>query len=309
MIPALVNDAAGTAQQAREALERIGEFEVRDTPPKELEQVLRAELASHPRRILVAGGDGTVGTAASLVQGTETELAILPGGTLNHFARDHGIPTEPDEAATCGAHGTTLKADVAFANDHLFLNTSSVGAYVTYVRLRERLEKYLGYRIASFVAGIRLLFRLRPIAVELDVDGKRHSYQTPLVFIGVGERELKAPELGSRVKGGEHCLHVLVVRERSAARLLVVALEAATRGLASVARTPELDSFKVSACTVGLAGRTSRVALDGELVKMTMPVKYELRRGALTIVVPAAGEPAMVTEGAEAATTATSPAA
>jgi len=302
VIPALVNDAAGTAAQARAALEASGEFDVRDVPPKEMEGVLRKELAAHPRRILVAGGDGTIGTAAALLQGTETELAIFPGGTLNHFARDHGIPTDPSEAAACGCGGRTLKADVAFANDHLFLNTSSVGAYVTYVRLRERIEKYFGYRVASVIAGIRLLFRIRPIRITLEIEGQRHEYDTPLVFIGVGERELKAPSFGSRVPNGEHCLHVLVVRERRATRLLVVALDAMRRGLDSVARTPELDAYKVSACSIALRGRKQHVALDGELVQVTSPVKYELHRGALTVVVPQTKgeEPAIAVEGAEA---------
>src|SRR6185312_460516 len=85
VIPALVNDAAGTAAQAREALEQAGEFTVRDVAPDEMERVLREELKAHPKRILVAGGDGTIGTAAALLQGTNTELAIFPGGTLNHF--------------------------------------------------------------------------------------------------------------------------------------------------------------------------------------------------------------------------------
>ena len=302
MIPALVNDAAGTAAQAREALEHAGEFTVRDVPPDEMEGVLREELKAHPKRILVAGGDGTIGTAAALLQGTNTELAIFPGGTLNHFARDHGIPTDPAEAALCASCGIALKADVAFANEHLFLNTSAVGAYVTYVRLRERIEKYFGYRIASVVAAIRLFFRLRPIRVTLEVEGRKHEYDTPLVFIGVGERELKAPSFGSRIKGGEHCLHVIVVRERRAARLLIVAIDAARRGLDSVARTPELDAYKVTRCAITLRGRTQHVALDGELVRVKSPVTYELHEGALTVVVPEAkgAEPAIAISGAQA---------
>lgn len=286
MIPALVNAAAGTAPRAREALEQAGGFAVRDLPPDEMEQALREELAKHPGRVLVAGGDGSIAMAAALIQGTDTELAIFPGGTLNHFARDHGIPIDPAEAATCASHGIAVAADVAFANDHLFLNTSSVGAYVTYVRLRERIERYLGYRIASIVAAIRLFFRLHPIRVTLEVDGQQHDYDTPLVFIGVGERELKAPLFGSRIHGGEHCLHVIVVRERRAARLFIVALDAARRGLASVARTPELDAYKVTQCAVARHGRMQHIALDGEVVCVASPVRYELRRGALNVIVP-----------------------
>src|SRR5438477_4273099 len=49
--------------------------------------------------VIVGGGDGTIGAAAAAMIGTKTRLGILPLGTLNHFARDLGIPTDLDEAA------------------------------------------------------------------------------------------------------------------------------------------------------------------------------------------------------------------
>ncbi len=58
------------------------------------------------RRVLVSGGDGTVASAAAVACETEMELAALPGGTLNHFAKDHGIPTELAEALELAATGS-----------------------------------------------------------------------------------------------------------------------------------------------------------------------------------------------------------
>lgn len=287
-IPAFVNELAGTATEARAALEAVGAFVVRDVAPAALAEMIRAELASEPppERIAVAGGDGTIGTAATVLVGCPTALAILPGGTLNHFARDHGIPLEEDAAARLAATGRHGTADVAYAGDRLFLNTSSVGAYVTFVRVRERMERYVGYRVASFLAAVRLFFHLRPVHVEVEVDGERRHYRTPLLFVGVGERELKSPVLGNRIHGGARCLHVIVVRERSAARLVALALEAVHRGIDAVAHSPQLDSFMVDACQVRVRGRQHRVAVDGEIVRMHTPLDYRLRRDALTIVVP-----------------------
>ena len=285
MIPAFVNDAAGTASTAKQALEAAGGFDIHATPPDGLEAAIREAMKAKPPRILVAGGDGSVGTAARLVCGTATQLAVLPGGTLNHFARDHDIPTDLEEAAAIAVNGVEAEADVAYVKDRLFLNTSSVGAYVVYVRLRDRMEKYLGYRIASFVAAIRLYFSLRPVSLELDVEGERKQYSTPVVFIGVGERETKSPVLGNRVKGGRHCLHVIVLRERRAARLLAVALEAARRGLTEVAATPELDSFMVDSCVIS-THHSHHVAVDGEIVHLGTRLEYRIEKGALRIVVP-----------------------
>lgn len=288
MIPAFVNDAAGTAPAAKRALEEVGGFEIRSVRPDKLESSIRETMASTPARILIAGGDGSVGTAARVVCGTDTELAVLPGGTLNHFARDHGIPTDLYEAATAAANGKSARADVAYVGDRLFLNTSSVGAYVAYVRVRDRAKKYVGYHIASLVAAVRLFVSMHPVALELDVDGEKRNYSTPVVFIGIGERETQSPILGNRVPGGRQCLHVIVVRERRAARLLVVALDAAMRGLNTLSHTPELDSFMVDSCVIKLSGRRHHVAVDGEIVHGKMTLDYRLSKGALKIVVPRA---------------------
>jgi diacylglycerol kinase family enzyme len=287
VIPAFVNDAAGTAPAAKRALEGAGGFEIHAIPPNELESSIRSAMASKPARIAVAGGDGTVGTAARVLCGTETALAVLPGGTLNHFARDHGIPIDLQQAATIATTGEIGHSDVAYANDYLFLNTSSVGAYVAYVRLRNRVQRYVGYRIASLLAALRMFISMRSVVLELDVKGERRIYSTPIIFIGVGERETRSPTLGNRVAGGRQCLHVIVVRERRAARLLVVALDAATRGLDTVAHTPELDSFMVDSCTIRMGGRQHHIAVDGELVMLAMPLEYRLSKDALRIVVPA----------------------
>ena len=286
MIPAFVNDSAGTATAAKRALERVGGFEIRASPPEQLESNIRDVMRSSPPRILIAGGDGSVGTAARVVCGTETELAVLPGGTLNHFARDHSIPTDPEQAAEVAVTGVRGQADVAYVGDRLFLNTSSVGAYVSYVRLRDRIEKRFGYRIASLIAAVRLFMSMHPVELELDVAGERRRYSTPVVFIGVGERDTVAPTLGSRVPGGRQCLHVIVVRERRAARLLVVALDAATRGLARIARTPQLDSFMVDSCTIRMRGRRHHVSVDGEILRGHATLDYRLAKDALRIVVP-----------------------
>jgi diacylglycerol kinase family enzyme len=286
-IPAIVNAKAGTADAAVTALREAGAaFRVEEVDPAGLERAVHAEVESGAERVLVAGGDGTIATAASVLVGTPVALAVLPGGTLNHFARCHAIPTEAPEALRVAAEGAVTTADVAYVNGRLFLNTSSVGAYELFVRTRERFERHVGYRLASIAAAIRVLFELRGYRVTLEVDGKQHVYRTPIVFIGVGERELKVPSLGDRVADGRRGLHVLVVRGRTAGRLFVLALAAASRGVAAVSRTPLLDSFVVDSVTIDMPRPEGNVAVDGELERMRAPLEYTLRRDALRVVTP-----------------------
>jgi len=78
MIPAFINPRAGNAGAAREALEAVGDFDIVDVPPAALAEQVTSAIRGGARRILVAGGDGSIGSAAGAIAGTGIELAILP---------------------------------------------------------------------------------------------------------------------------------------------------------------------------------------------------------------------------------------
>jgi diacylglycerol kinase family enzyme len=288
-VKAFLNSACGNAEAARDALAKAG-FELEAVQPHELETRLKQAIDQGTKRILVAGGDGTIATAAALVAKKNIELAILPGGTLNHFAKDHGIPTDLGEAAIAAASGSVVKADIGYVNDGVFLNTSSLGAYVTFVRERERLEKRLGYSIASVVAFAKMMAEIRTFSVTLEVEGKKKTYRASLVFIGVGERELKLPILGNRVKNGKRGLHVMIVQGRRPARLFALALAGITKGRQQAERLPEFDDFLVESCRIDLTRPTATIGLDGELKRFRTPLDYRIERDALRLVVAAPGE-------------------
>jgi diacylglycerol kinase family enzyme len=282
---AFLNARCGNVDAAREALEMAG-LELEEIQPANLRQQLKTAIEQGARRVVVAGGDGTIATAAALVAKSDVELAILPGGTLNHFAKDHGIPTDLGKAAILAGNGArVVGADIGYVNDKVFLNTSSIGAYVTFVRDREGLEKTFGYKIASALAFTRMLSGLRTFGVTLEAEGTRKTYRASMVFIGVGERELKMPTLGSRVKNGKRGLHVMIVRGRKPARLFAVALSAIAKGTKETADLPEFDDFIVDSCTIDLSRSSTTIGLDGELKTLETPLEFRIERDALRLVV------------------------
>ena len=285
-IPAFANPHSGRGTAAAETIAGDARFALQDVGAEGFETAIRAAMDDGARRILVAGGDGTVASAAAAVCDTGVELAVLAAGTLNHFARDHGIPLDPAEALELAATGTARGVDLGFVNDRPFLNTSSVGAYVGFVRTRERLERWMGYRLATFLGGVRVMARLRGFNVQVAVEGTARSYRTALVFIGVGERETRIPTFGGRVEGGRAGLHVIAVRGKAVARLVALGLEAAARGLEFVRRKPEVDAFLVDECTIVMPKPLSWLAVDGEILRLPAPFRYRLARGALRLVAP-----------------------
>jgi len=286
-IPAHVNPAGGSAKAALEALERHPQFDVRLTPPERLSVALRQAVSAGVPRVLVAGGDGTIASAASVLARTSTALAVLPGGTLNHFARDRQIPTDPEEALQVAEHGRVARVDVGYVNDQLFLNTSSVGSYVHFVETRERLERQFGYRAASIVAGIRILSHLRPLRVTLELEDEKRVYQAPMVFIGVGERLLSPPKLGRPAGEAGGALHVVIPRGRHQARRFVRTYARTNQGLAVEARPLGLDTALVDRLRLDLPRLTVKVATDGEIRLQRTPLEYRLEREALSVVIPA----------------------
>jgi diacylglycerol kinase family enzyme len=288
-IPAYVNPAGGNAKAALDALDRHPGFDVRLTPPEKLTPALRRAVSAGQPRVLIAGGDGTIASAASVLAGTSTALSVLPAGTLNHFARDYGIPIDLEEALQVAERGRARRADVGYVNDQLFLNTSSVGAYVRFVETRDRLERHLGYWTASVLAGLSILRGLHPTRVTLDAEGEKQTYQARLVFVAVGERSLTPPRLGRPTEDPGAALHVVIPRGRRQARRFARAFASRDRDRTVASGPLGLDTALVQRLRLDLPGATVKVATDGEIRRLRTPLEYRLERGVLNVVVPEPG--------------------
>ena len=150
------------------------------TPDTGVDQLLGEAAASGRAKALgVAGGDGSVASAAAVAIEHGLPLAVIAAGTLNHFARDVGLNT-PQDTADAVVAGQAVKVDVADVNGTPFLNTSSIGAYPEMVRRRDRLSGRLGKWLALSVAAAQTLRRQSP--VELVVNGKPLSVW--IIFVG-----------------------------------------------------------------------------------------------------------------------------
>ena len=286
----LVNPGGGSAKKVLETLRSDPRFAVHETEPKNLGERIDQLRRDGARRIGVSGGDGTVTSAASRLAGTPTELAVIPGGTLNHLARDNGIPVEPDKAAELAATGSARPIDAATVNGQLFLNTSSVGAYVTFVRTRERLEKKMWYWPATILAGLQMLFRMPSFHVQIEADGEAaaKSYRASLVFISVGERDFDKGLFGERTPDGRRGLHVIVVPNAGLLRLFAMVFAAVFRGMR--ANLGAVDTLLVDHCRIELRRPKGNVAYDGEVERMTAPLDYRYHRDRIQLVSPAPAE-------------------
>ena len=108
-----------TALEARFKLD-VTETHARDAGV----DVARDAVDSGAELLIAFGGDGLVNEVVNGMVGSDATLAIIPGGTMNVFARNLGVPTNPTEAAD---HILRIAGDIeprrmslGLANDRYF---------------------------------------------------------------------------------------------------------------------------------------------------------------------------------------------
>ena len=252
---------------------------------KDIRDRVEAAVKGGARLVIVGGGDGSVSSAAQAVAGTDATLAILPLGTLNHLARDLGIPAELPESARLIAAGRTSAIDVAEVNARVFVNNAAIGLYPLMVVDREAQENRLGRskRLAMLVASLRTLARFHHQRLTLTVDGGEARVDTPLLFVGNNDYRLALPAAGQRDKLDDGQLCVMVMRKKGVPGFLA----AVTRALLGIPRRDDMVRLGgVTRLKVDSARSTITLALDGETLAMKPPLDFRILPARLKVLVP-----------------------
>lgn len=233
--------------------------------------------------IVVGGGDGTISAAAGALAGSGTSLGILPLGTLNHFARDLGIPMKLDEAAKVIAAGQTRVVDVAEVNGRTFINNSAIGLYPLMVIDRDLQQQRLGRskRFAMVVAALRTLARFHHDRLTLTVNDEQARLDTPLLFVGNNDYriDIGAPGHRDSLQDGKLC--VLVMRKKTRRGLIAASIRALLN------RTRPDDMVRLDdVARLRVASRRTHlpISVDGEVTALTSPLDYKVRKRALKVI-------------------------
>jgi diacylglycerol kinase family enzyme len=209
-VPVFVNSKAGPehsgadVEKVRQAFADTG----LDAEIKSLEhgrdprEAAREALKERPPVLVAAGGDGTISALADVVRGTETALGLLPVGTLNHFAKDLGIPLDLGKAARVIAQGRRAHVDMGEVNGRGFLNNASLGIYPKIVRERAAQQRRFGHskRTAMLWATLAVLDRPSQVDLRLELDHQVYECRAPFVFVGNNHYTLEGFEIGTRAR-------------------------------------------------------------------------------------------------------------
>jgi diacylglycerol kinase family enzyme len=242
-------------------------------------------IARQPPMIVAGGGDGTVSTVAAAMVDTGIVFGVLPLGTLNHFARDLGIPPELADAVAVLAGGEAARVDVGEVNGRIFVNNSGLGLYPDIVRERERQQKRLGRgKWPAFAwATLSALRRFPFLVVAMAVDGKEVLRKTPFVFIGNNEYRMEGFAIGERSRMEDGLLSLYVAQRPGRWRLVQLAVRALTGHLR---QARDFDAILAAEIVVQSKRKRLHVATDGEVTVMTPPLHYRVRPASLIVMRP-----------------------
>ncbi|MFE6281868.1 bifunctional phosphatase PAP2/diacylglycerol kinase family protein [Streptomyces sp. NPDC057877] len=280
----VANTAAATADRVRALRATLPGAEVVECDPRDVTAELE-KAAARARVLGVCGGDGTVNAAAATALRHSLPLAVLPGGTLNHFAQDLGVE-DVGALARAVRHGEAVRVDVgrfSCGSRHgVFLNTCSLGVYPELVRERDRWSGRIGNWPAGVLAVLRVLRTDRhPLEVQLG-GGARPLW---LLFAGNGTYHRMGLVPGRRLDLADGQLDVRVVHggRRPALRLLAAALAG------PLTRSPAHAALRVPRLRLAGVAPGTPLAHDGEVIEVEGEVTLEKLSEALTVYRPLPG--------------------
>lgn len=241
--------------------------------------------------LVAAGGDGTINTVAhqAVLQGCV--FGVLPQGTFNYFGRTHGIPEDLAEAVRSLLTSTVQPVQVGMVNDRIFLVNASVGLYPALLEAREQDKRQYGRsRVVAILSALKTaLGRHRPLRISLETEGHVRKLRTATLFVGNNRLQMEQvgmEPLTEAVEDGE--LAAIAPRRVGKLGMLGLLLRGA---LGRLGEAPNVVAFSFKRLTVKHARlsprRTVKVATDGEVTRMPMPLEFRVLEGRLALLKPA----------------------
>ncbi|MDO8265948.1 MAG: diacylglycerol kinase family protein [Candidatus Saccharibacteria bacterium] len=169
----------------------------------DLDYTLRRELNNtNLKRLIIAGGDGSIALAASLISKLKkyVEIAVIPVGTANYYAKTLGIKSIAG-AFSIATNGQKDARYLCKANGRIFMMIADIGVTSRMLEQVTDIEKKRFGKLAYFWGIIRLFLSFQPMKVTIEANGETNTYATTEVMVvnqSLNERVPLQPKVDSR---------------------------------------------------------------------------------------------------------------
>jgi diacylglycerol kinase (ATP) len=260
--------------------------------PGDVIEQTRQALGGGAQLVVVIGGDGTMNEAVNAVlqvAGPGCELALIPCGTGDDFARTFGIPRKVDQALAVAARGTARAIDLGRAHFQIdgregqryFANFAGAGISGGIAQRGALTSRRLGARAAYFWATVAVFARWQNVPMTIEVDGKRREGRMLEVIVANGAYAAGGMRVAPDASPYDGRFDVVLIGDATKLDFMTT-FPRIYRG--KHIGHAKIDVLKARKVTVA-PEEPLPVVLDGEQPGTT-PVSFELLPGALRLRVP-----------------------
>lgn len=190
--------------------------------------------------VIAFGGDGLVNEVANGLAGTATRMGVIPGGTMNVFARNMGLPNDPLEATDLllahSAVTSCKRIELGKANDRYFLFTCGCGfdaESALRVEAHRRAKRKLGepyFYAAALATFLRSYFDREPYLLCEGSFGKQEAVMAVALNAGPYAYLAGRPVMLSGQRTAAESLDLFILRRLRYAQLPTYAIGALFTG-------------------------------------------------------------------------------
>jgi diacylglycerol kinase (ATP) len=246
-------------------------------------EIARQAAESGADVLLACGGDGTLNEAINGIAGTNTALATFPAGTVNVWAREVGIPSDPARNAALIWEGERRRVDLGRAGDRYFLLMAGIGLDADVAARVTRPEKRRWGPLAYVGRGVVTAFRwpLQRMWILLD----DRSIRRRVLFAVIGNTRLYGGvvNITHHAVADDGMLDVCIFGGRQG--MLDKVAHAFRVALRQHTRVPTVEYYRAHQITLVTRPRMY-VQVDGDTIGQT-PMQFAAVPRALNVVVPA----------------------
>ncbi len=154
----------------------------------ETRRVAAEAVADGVDRVIVVGGDGTIVAVAQELAYTDTAMGVVPAGTGNDFARNIGLPREPEAALHVALGEQKRRIDLGqTVGGEYFINAAGIGFDGEVAARAASFPKGLGGTLPYLASAVTTLARYQPIPMTVTVDGDSVTGRCAMVAIANGQ--------------------------------------------------------------------------------------------------------------------------
>jgi len=235
-----------------------------------------------PDRIVVAGGDGSIGLAALVAAEMDLPLAVVPVGTANDFARALELPLELEQACALARdpQAAIRHAELALAGDRPFVNAAATGLSVVAAREARPHKSRLG-PLAYAVGALKAAATATPLRCHVRCDGG-DCFEGPAwqVIVGATGAFGGGSEIGI-TSPDDGLLDVAIV---PAGSRLGLARHGYAMRSGRLTRQSDVTHGRAATIEVGVEDAEATFNVDGEVCRCA-PARFSLRPGGFRVVV------------------------